>query len=78
MVAATFLQRWGKVVKTLEKLSCCNIFQESLKKVATTLLQKVVGKHIHNIMATSIHFDNVLRYSQCCGNLSAIWENPRK
>ena len=75
MVAATFPQRCGNVVKTLEKLSCCNIFQESLNKVPTKF---VVRKHLHNIMATFIHFDKVLRYSQCCGNLSAKWENPSK
>ena len=57
--------------------SCCNIFQESVKSVATTLPQNIVRKHLHNIMATFIDNVEVLWYSQCCGNLSAILENPR-
>ena len=31
--------------------------------------KKLARKHLHNIMATLIHFDKVLRYSQCCGNM---------
>ena len=58
--------------------SCCNIFQERFKSVATTLPQNVVRKHLHNSMATFIDNVEVLWYSQCCGNLSAIWENPRR
>ena len=56
--------------------SCCNV-QESFKNVATTLPQNA-RKHLHNIMATFIDNVEVLWYSQCCGNLSAIWENPRR
>ena len=78
MVAATFPQRSS--CENVGTLSCCNIFQESFKNVATTLPHNVVRKHINNIMATLIHFDNieVLRYSQCCGNLAAIWETQRR
>ena len=71
----------GESCENVGKLSCCNIFQESFKNVDTIILpQHVVRKHLHNSMATFIHFDNIeaLRYSQCCGNLSAIWENPRR
>ena len=39
------------------------------------LPQNVVRKHLHNIMATFIHIATI-QYSQCCGNVSAIWENP--
>ena len=76
MVATTFPQRWGESCENGGTLSFCNIFQESFKNVSTTLPQNVVSKHIHNIMATFIH-NATIRYSQCCGNLSAIWENTR-
>ena len=68
----------GKRYENVGKLSCCKIFQETFKNVATMLPKKVARKHLHNIMATFIHFDKVLWYSQCGGNLSAIWESPRK
>ena len=55
MVAATFPQRGGGgVVKTVEKLSC-NIFQESLKEVATTLSQKHYG-NIHSFRQSATIF----------------------
>ena len=58
--------------------SCCNIFQESFKSVAAMLAQNIVRKHLHNMMATFIDNVEVLWCSQCCANLSAIWENPRR
>ena len=74
-----------KIVTTLREncenvgaWSCCNIFQESFKSVATMFPQNVVWKHLHNCMATFIDNVEVLWYSQCCDNLSAIWENPRR
>ena len=49
-------------------------FQECCYNVAA----KRCKKHLHNSMATFIDNVEVLCYSQCCGNLSAIWENPRR
>ena len=42
----------GESCENVGTLSCCNIFQESFKNVATMLPQNVVIKHLHNIMAT--------------------------
>ena len=64
----------GKSCENVGTLRCCNIFQESFKNVTTTLPQNVIRKNLHNIRATFIH-NVTIRYSQCCGNLSAIWEN---
>ena len=38
----------------------------------------IARKHLHNMIATLIDNVELQWYSQCCGNLSAIWENPRK
>ena len=78
MVAATFPQRWGKVVKSWQIKLLQYIpgkFQERCHNVAAKRCKKISPQHYGNI-----HFDNVegLRYSQCCGNLSAILENPRR
>ena len=45
----------GESCENVGKLSCCNIFQENFKNVATMLPPNVVRKHLHNIMATFIH-----------------------
>ena len=71
-VAKTLSQRWGKVVKTLAH----EVAATYSRKVSRLLPQNVVWKHLHNIMETFIDNIEVLWYSQCCGNISAIWENP--
>ena len=48
----------GESCENVGKLSCCNIYQESFKNVATMLPQNVVRQHLHNIIATLINFDN--------------------
>ena len=51
--------RLGESCENAGTLSCCNIFQDCFKNVATTLPHDVGRKYLHTIMATLIHLDNV-------------------
>ena len=72
MVAATFPQHWGKVIKTLahKVKHIPGKFHERCHNVAAKHCKKTYPQHYGNI--------EVLLYSKCCGNHSAIWENPRR
>ena len=60
MVAATFPQRWGEVVKTLAHQVCSKYYRNVSRMLPQCYRQKkVVRKQLHNFMATFIQRKSV-------------------